>query len=110
MIAFDSLELRNVCEDSEQADRCLGLVVGMSLRNRLADLRAARSPNDLCAGQPRYKVYDGNEHLVIALPADLQIRLVPNHTKTPKDADGNIAWARVSRVKVVGISNNDSEN
>ena len=53
VLAFDSLHLRAICENTDQGDSELGAVVARTLRNRLADLKAATSPADLIAGIPR---------------------------------------------------------
>lgn len=103
VIAFDSLWLRAVCEGADKADSELGAVVARMLRNRLADLSAASSPMDLVAGGPRV-IKDGDlEYMVISLQNGFRIELVPNHVNNPRDRADRIDWARVSRIKIIGI-------
>ncbi len=52
-LAFETRELRDMCEDEAEARRALGQTIAEMLRNRLADLDSATSPGDLLAGQPR---------------------------------------------------------
>ena len=103
VIAFDSLSLRAVCENAEEADLELGLAVAQTLRKRLADLRAATSPTDLVAGGPRV-LNDGDlEYMAINLRDGFRIKFVPNHVKNPLDNANRIDWAKISRIKIIGI-------
>lgn len=103
VLAFDSLWLRAVCEDTDKADSDLGAVVARTLRNRLADLSAASSPMDLIAGSPRV-IKDGDlEYMVITLHDGFRIEFVPNHVNNPRDGANQIDWAKVSRIKIIGI-------
>ena len=52
-IAFNTKSLRAICESEAKAKRELGPSVAGILKHRLADLQAAKSANDLVAGQPR---------------------------------------------------------
>lgn len=105
VIAFDSLSLRAVCENADQADSELGPVVAQSLRNRLADLRAATSPKDLTAGSPRVLNNGDLEYMTLNVREGFRILFVPNHVNNPHDSANRIEWARVSRIKIIGICN-----
>jgi hypothetical protein len=103
VIAFDSLSLRAVCENAEQADSELGPVVAQTLRKRLADLRAATSATDLVAGGPRV-LNDGDlEYMALNLRDGFRILFVPNHVKNPRDSANRIDWAKIGRIKIIGI-------
>lgn len=105
VIAFDSLSLRAVCENVEQADSELGPVVAQTLRKRLADLRAATSPTDLVAGSPRV-LNDGDlEYMALNLREGFRVVLVPNHVKNPRNRANRIEWAKINRIKIIGICN-----
>ena len=103
VIAFDSLWLREVCENREKADAELGSTVARALRNRLADLDAANSAADLVAGSPRV-IKDGElEYMAVNLQEGLRIEFTANHVRNPADDPDHIDWANVSRIKIVGI-------
>jgi len=58
---------------------------------------------DLVAGGPRV-IKDGDlEYMVISLQNGFRIELVPNHVNNPRDRADRIDWARVSRIKIIGI-------
>lgn len=108
VIAFDSLPLRAVCEDANQADSDLGPVVARTLRSRLADLRAATSPADLVAGRPRVVVDGDREYMELSVGEGFRILFEANHVNNPRDTASRIDWAKVSRIKIVGIRNDSS--
>jgi hypothetical protein len=70
------------------------------LIHRLADLRAATSPKDLQAGQPRTLA---GETMAIDLAEGFQMNFSANHRKTPRSPNNITDWSRVHRVKVVFI-------
>jgi hypothetical protein len=103
VIAFDSLELRAVCEDADKANTELGDATARTLRTRLSDLGAASSPLDLVAGSPRL-VTDGDlEYMVVDLHGGSRIEFVPNHVNNPRDGTHHIRWEKVGRIKIIGI-------
>ena len=51
-LAFNSRELRSICEHEPTAKDALGAEIAEALRRRLADLRAATSIADLIVGNP----------------------------------------------------------
>jgi toxin HigB-1 len=104
VVAFASKRLRQICEESSEADLEYGVAVAEQLRHRLADIEAASSPLDLLAGSPRF-YDDGTEQSIsVSLSRGFKIVLTPNHPKLPRDSAGKVGWRRVGRVKVIGIS------
>lgn len=102
-LAFGNKQLREICEFEERALDELGTEVSESLKGRLADLMAARSPNDLVAGSPRSIGGGKNASMVLDLGQGYQISFVANHPQNPVDQSGAIDWSRVSRIRIVGI-------
>jgi hypothetical protein len=103
IIAFATLPLRALCEDAAKGDREFGEAVARTLRNRVADLRAASCPLDLPAGNPRLIDEDG-ERMAVNLRSGFRLLLVPNHVNNPRDENNRVDWKKVRRVKIVEIS------
>lgn len=102
-LAFDTKELRTICENEDYAKQVLKPLVAEILKHRLADLRAATSIRDLVAGRVHQVEDINNHHMIVGLRDNHRIVLCANHPKNPTDKDGRIDWSRVSRIKVLGI-------
>ena len=101
-IAFNSIELRTICESEAHAKTAFGAQVAEVLKHRLADIRAATSINDLIAGKPR--IIDGkDQHMAIDLCNGYRIVICANHLKNPTMKSGRLNWSKVSRVKILQI-------
>jgi hypothetical protein len=101
-IAFDSLQLRQICESEMAAQRELGSEAAEALKRRLADLRAATSIDDLVAGSPR-GLDEGDQGRIGLSLGGAEIVIGPNHTSNPVTGSGEIDWRRVRRVKILRI-------
>ncbi len=106
-LAFDTEELRTVCELESQAVTRFGHEVAMSLRHRLADLAAASAVAELPVGNPHLERREGGELLFIDLARQKRLVLVANHRRNPTLGDGSIDWNRVRRLKLIEIRNVD---
>jgi hypothetical protein len=103
VIAFASQSLRAICENPTTADTELGPAVAQTLRNRLADLRAATSLSDLVAGSPRI-LNHRSQCMAVNLREGFQMIFAPNHVNNPRDGRNGIDWTKVRRIKIVEIS------
>ncbi len=103
IIAFQSTRIRELCEDPDAADEVMGHTIAEVFRDRLADVRAAASVEDLIVGNPRPNGTDG-QFLQISLGAEKSIVLEANHLKPIRDADGRVDWRSVSYVKVIEVA------
>lgn len=100
-IAWDSEELREICEVASAADTALGQEVAAQLRARLADLAAADSPLDLLAGEP--DLIDGDPPTIhIRLAGDDLLVIVSNH-RASDERPSATDWSRVRRIRIVSI-------
>ncbi len=102
-LAFESKDLRSICELGATAEHELGAEVAEVLRRRLADLRAATSIYDLVAGNPHEVEFRDINYFIVDLSEDYQIVLKANHSENPLTNSGQIDWAKVSRIKVTHI-------
>jgi hypothetical protein len=106
-LAFDSIQLRSICESEEVAISELGPTVASILKHRLADLNAATSVSEILVGHPRILMSgEFNQHIVINLCDDYQIIISANHRRNPQSGNGNIDWRKVSRIKIMRIERN----
>lgn len=100
-LAFESKELRDICENEAEAKRKLGERIAEMLKRRLADLDAATSPKDLLAGQPRLG-QDG-QTMVVDLCEGHRMVFAANHPGNPATSDGDLDWAKVRRIRILRI-------
>jgi plasmid maintenance system killer protein len=100
-LAFESKELRDICENEADARRKLGESIAEALKRRLADLDAATSPKDLLAGRLR-RGLEG-QTMVIDLCEGHRIVFAANHPDNPATADGDLDWANVRRIRILRI-------
>lgn len=99
-IAFDSKQLRAICEDDAIAVQALGDADAENLRKRLADLRAAESISDLLVGNPRL---DTVHRLIVDIGTGRSLAFVGNHAKNPQQQDGSLDWSKTTRIRLVQI-------
>ncbi|HEV2687131.1 MAG TPA: hypothetical protein VGV35_01215 [Bryobacteraceae bacterium] len=107
-IAFQSRQLRAVCEDEAHANRELDADVVEALKHRLADLRAAATGKDILAGRPRFVVCSDVECMAVDLAGMWRLVFAANHVKNPKTEANASDWAKVTRVKIMRIENCDA--
>jgi len=100
-LAFQDERIRGMCESSVSAKRRLGKAAGLSLFARLADLRAAGSPQDLVdLGFAKFTLDESR--IVIPLDDGYFVEAAANHHKLPRQS-GKLDWRRVTRVKILSI-------
>ena len=102
IIAFETKKLREICEDDAVAVKELGSPAAEALQQRLADLRAAESIEELLVGNPRPSGAD-SAALVITLTASMDMIWTANHVSPPRDDAGRIDWTRTRRVRLLEI-------
>jgi len=102
-LAFESQELRAICEVETEARRKLGDAVAEILKHRLADLRSAASVEDVPAGRPRVLGDSGGRLVALDLASGYRIVIGCNHIKPPLTDGGDINWGRVTRIKILGV-------
>lgn len=80
----------------------------MTLRRRLADLRAAGSIADIVVGNVRMASQAAREAMCVDLGSGYRLIFEPNHSDNPVTLDGNVDWQAVSRIKVNGVDKSDA--
>jgi hypothetical protein len=99
-LAFETIELRTICESRRVGDRELGKARAEILRDRISDLRAAESVSDLL--DFGYIELLPNALFSIRLDESYRIIAAVNHTSIPKQG-ANIDWTQVTRIRIVNI-------
>jgi proteic killer suppression protein len=105
-IAFQTRELRNLCEKERVAQRQLGRAVAEKLKNRLADIIAAEQVDEVIAGSPKIKG-KLRDRIEINLGGGIRLVVCSNHHSPAVTKDGRVDWLHVSRLKVVHIGPGD---
>lgn len=106
-LAFETKELRDICEHEARAKQELGKQVAEKLKHRLADMISARTVTDLVAGE--LHEVDGAHPRNMAVKISEGVRLVfsANHNEMPLSRPGAVDWSKVRRIKLVRIEDND---
>ena len=106
-LAFQTEQLRTLCENQDAAEGAFGVEAASLLRHRLADLRSARTVADLLAGRPRFA--DDGQVFFVDFGENRRLALMPNHVANPHSTEGKIDWTRVTRMRVVEIGAVDGQ-
>lgn len=102
-IAFNSSELRTICEDEGSAKKELEPQVAEKLKHRLADLRAVVSILDLVVGLSSKVDGASSDEKNLDLCNGYSIVFCANHVKNPLMKTGEIDWLRVTRIRILRI-------
>lgn len=97
------MELRELADDESMATGRLGVDAAEDLKQRLADILAADTIDDVLAGQPQKGRFLNSDCVRINLAGTFQLVVVPNHAPPRNEVDGTTAWNRVRRVRVVAL-------
>ena len=102
-IAFQTRELRAICESQTRAKRELGDLGSMALRRVLADMNAAETVAELFEfGLEIENCTQGHGMLRFQLSEGLSLFCNVNQQSAPMNGE-TIDWAQVSRLKVARI-------
>jgi proteic killer suppression protein len=106
VLSFENKELRKICEEDAEATCRLGNEAAALLQNRLADIFAAETINDILVGNP----HKAGEHpflfYVINLDKHIQLLFRANNIKHIYLKNGELDWAQINRIKLVNILHN----
>ena len=102
-LAFDTEDLRDMCEHEATAIARLGIFAAEELKNRLSDIRVADLIGDVLAGRPRTNVLLSVECFQFDLADHYVLTVTANHAPPRLDEHGRTNWSRVRRVKVMSV-------
>lgn len=101
-VAFDTLELRELCENYSSAVSKFGPENAVMLRARLADLKAAEIVSELQFCTECQLDQCSSQRIEIA--AGLSLEFVSNHRHHL--GQSSVDWSHVRRVRIVSIAAN----
>ncbi len=102
-ISFKDKTLKDLCEQEKLAQRKLGQPMAKKLRVRLADLMAAASVTELCAGRPHPLTGDLAGQFALDLVHPQRLVFEPDHDPVPCTEDGGVDWSQVTQVCIIWI-------
>jgi len=98
--------IRTLCLESKKATRAFGVESARKLRNRLSDLKAARTVFELVAGRPHPYKGKTEKRFSLDLAGGDRLLFVPAEDTPPRKGDGGIDWAVVTEVTIVFVGDN----
>ena len=102
-VAFQSRDLRGICESPARAKRELGEAAGAVLRRHLADLEAVETVAELFEMGLGFENCAHKLGLVrFQLDDDLYLYSEVNHRNVPMNGE-QVDWTKVTRLKVVHV-------
>lgn len=103
-IAFETIELRNTCEDKEVAVSILGELIGSWLINRLADILAADNMFELPWNLEEVQL-SGKPIPILVMRHDngYRIGICANHVDNIRNLDKPVDWNRVKKIKLLQL-------
>lgn len=102
-LAFETEDLRHMCEHEAVALKQLGQLAADALRNRLSDLHTADFIDEVLAGRPRHISIDGIDCVQFDLAERYTLTVSPNHVPPRNAPDGQTDWSRVRRIKIIRV-------
>ncbi len=102
-ILFATTKLQELCEQQKKRQKELGAACARKLQNRLHDLMAAMSVNELPAGHPHPLKGDRAGQFAVSLEGGKRLVFEPANDPIPKTQDDAIDWASVTIVRIVFI-------
>ncbi len=100
------MELRTICEKSEEAESKLGKDIARKLQSRLADLVSIENIEEMLLGNPTAVKENGFEACKINIINDAAMLVIANHIRTPLSYSNRMDWDKISRIKIVKITGN----
>jgi len=106
-LAFADRNFRDLCLNEFLARQALGDALAEKLKGRMADLAAAFVVSDLfmLAGKPRELTGGRRGYMVLNLIDRQQLVFQGGHVKERVLQSGDVDWARVRRVLILGLEN-----
>jgi len=102
-MAFETKELRRLCESQTYAEEQLGVGKARFLRARLADIRAVCCVVELADLGISVRQANPDDHLSLEIDGEVRLLLCANHNQTPMQPDGKTDWQKISRVRLLAI-------
>lgn len=105
-ICFSSKKLQKVCNSVKEMRVAFGKPLAERLQQRLAELRAADTLEDISRLPParcHELSQDRKGQLAIDLVHPKRLIFEPDHNPLPYKSDGGLDWSNVTRIRVIEI-------
>jgi len=104
-ICFKSEKERKLFNSQELLSRKYGHETAKKIRQRLDDLHAADTLEDMRKLPGRCHELTGNERgkFAVDLPHPRRLLFTPNHNPIPEKPDGGIDWSRITVITILGV-------
>ncbi len=105
-VYFDTEELQNACNSAKVGDRRWGDQAARRIRNRLAQLQAAGTLEDMRqfgGASPHELKGDRRGQIAVNGKGAMRIIFVPLHAPPPTKPDGGLDWTKVTAIRIVAI-------
>ena len=102
-LAFQTKELRDVCERRAVATAKIGVAAALELEQRLADIDAVETAAELIRLFPDYVVKRASDEFLLRLSSGHELVLRSGHVETATTPDGSTDWTKVMRFRVMAL-------
>ena len=102
-IEFDTLEIRDLCENEKSMKKKFGNACSNKLKARIADLLAAMNVSELVAGRPHPLKYKRSGHFSVSISGALRLIFECGNNPIPRTSDETVNWNQVTIVKILSI-------
>ncbi len=102
-IKFKTEELRDTCLKAEVAEKTYGAEIARVLFDRIADLKAAETINDIFYKNLVYNIDGTQDSVELETDHKLIIKFVSAHTSDLSAPNTRVKWEQVKRIKVMDI-------
>jgi proteic killer suppression protein len=106
VISFKTKKLQKLCSKRVEATRKLGAKGGLKLQQRMMELLAAETLEDISRVPPaRCHELTGNRQGQLSVDLDHPYRLlfIPANDPQPVRKDGGLDWSEVTEVEIIGV-------
>lgn len=103
IISFGTAELHDCCSSLVAAEQRLGSAHAQALVSLIADAEAFDSADDLIRYFDSQALVDEHDSLFLPIGSNYKSRFVAVGVRFTRNAEGNIEWASVHRLKLEEI-------
>ena len=106
VIYFKTKKMQKLCSKGAEAIKKLGPKGGLKLQQRIMELHAAKTLDDISRVPPaRCHELTGNRKGQLSVDLDHPYRLIfiPANDPLPELEAGGLDWARVTEVEIIGV-------
>ena len=108
-LSFNTQSIRDICERDRDAINAFGEQSAELLHDALAELHAAPTIGDISDWDGRMLPRKHADQLAFQFGGVLEVAFSVNHIRRPTEANGDLAWDRVSSIKILKVEVKNGE-